>query len=91
MIDLIKSVEVTPAEVAQQLMISDEPKTSLQALMEFLNTKKKKIEEGVAEEEEEEEEKNVKEKEEEKKMVERQNSKLPESESESETRCIYLT
>ncbi|XVF59689.1 hypothetical protein PTKIN_Ptkin07bG0296100 [Pterospermum kingtungense] len=83
--DLIESVEVTPAEVAQQLMISDEPKTALEALIEFLNMKEeKKIEEGVVDEEEKS---IIKEKEEEKKMVVRQNSKL----AESDTRCIYLT
>ena len=81
--DLIKSIEVTPAEVAQQLMISDEPKTALKVLIEFLNMKKMKKEEGVVEKEE----KTIKEKEEEKKIVERQSSKL----AESETRCIYLT
>ena len=82
--DLIKSTEVTPAEVAQQLMISDEPKTALKGLIEFLNMKKKKkIEEGVVEKEEE----IIKEKEEEKHIVERQNSKL----AESETRCMYLS
>ncbi|XVE82555.1 hypothetical protein DITRI_Ditri16bG0014700 [Diplodiscus trichospermus] len=80
--DLIKSVEVTPAEVAQQLMISDEPKTALKGLIEFLNMKKKKTEEGI----DEEEEKGIKEKEEEKRIVERQNSKLAD-----ETRCIYFT
>ncbi|KAE8660750.1 hypothetical protein F3Y22_tig00116951pilonHSYRG00767 [Hibiscus syriacus] len=76
--DLIKSIEVTPAEVAQQLMISDEPRVALQGLTEFLNTKKKDIEkaaveqkERVIEEEEETEEKNA----------ERQNSELAESES----------
>ncbi|KAE8655068.1 P-loop containing nucleoside triphosphate hydrolases superfamily protein isoform 1 [Hibiscus syriacus] len=50
--DLIKSIEVTPAEVAQQLMINDEPRVALQGLIEFLNTKKKDIEEAATEEKE---------------------------------------
>ncbi|KAK8694662.1 hypothetical protein V6N13_072209 [Hibiscus sabdariffa] len=74
--DLIKSIQVTPAEVAQQLMISDEPRVALQALIEFLNTKKD-IEDAAVEEEKETEEK----------KDERQNSEL----AEFETRCIYLT
>ncbi|MBA0653483.1 hypothetical protein Goklo_020654 [Gossypium klotzschianum] len=49
--DMIKSIEATPAEVAQQLMISDEPKVALQGLIEFLNSKKKGIEEAAVEEE----------------------------------------
>ncbi|XP_012491622.1 AAA-ATPase At1g43910 [Gossypium raimondii] len=49
--DMIKSVEVTPAEVAQQLMISNEPKVALESLIEFLNTKKD-IEEAAVEEKE---------------------------------------
>ncbi|KAE8655071.1 P-loop containing nucleoside triphosphate hydrolases superfamily protein isoform 1 [Hibiscus syriacus] len=81
--DLIKSIEVTPAEVAQQLMISDEPRVALQGLIEFLNTKKKDIEEAATEEKV----KSIKEEETEEKKVERQNSEL----AESETRCIYLT
>ncbi|KAK8674091.1 hypothetical protein V6N13_112389 [Hibiscus sabdariffa] len=41
--DLIKIVEVTPAEVAQQLMIkSDDPKVALQGLIDYLNKKKDK-------------------------------------------------
>ncbi|XVE82558.1 hypothetical protein DITRI_Ditri16bG0015000 [Diplodiscus trichospermus] len=80
--DLIKSVEVTPAEVAQQLMISDEPKTALKGLIEFLNMKKKQKEEGV----DENEEKGIKEKEVEKKIIEIQNSNLADK-----TRCIYFT
>ncbi|XVF62105.1 hypothetical protein PTKIN_Ptkin08bG0190700 [Pterospermum kingtungense] len=72
---LIESVEVTAAEVAQQLMISHEPKDALRCLVKFLNMKKKeKVEEGVAEKEE-------------KGIQEKENSKL----DESETRCIYLT
>ncbi|XP_022751408.1 LOW QUALITY PROTEIN: AAA-ATPase At1g43910-like [Durio zibethinus] len=65
--ELIESTEVTPAEVAQQLMICDDPKTALEGLIDFLNVKKKKIEEGVVEKEE--------------KVVERQNSKPAESET----------
>ncbi|XVF70059.1 hypothetical protein PTKIN_Ptkin11bG0130800 [Pterospermum kingtungense] len=51
--DLIKTVEVTPAEVAQQLMIkSDDPEAALQGLIEFLNMKKDKVgEEKVIQEE----------------------------------------
>ncbi|XVF15817.1 hypothetical protein REPUB_Repub09cG0189100 [Reevesia pubescens] len=82
--DLITSIEVTPAEVAQQLMVSYEPKSALKGLIEFLNMKKmKKTKEGVANKEE----KGIKEKEDKKKMVERQDS-MP---AESETGCIYLT
>ncbi|KAE8655066.1 P-loop containing nucleoside triphosphate hydrolases superfamily protein isoform 1 [Hibiscus syriacus] len=81
--DLIKSIEVTPAEVAQQLMISDEPRVALQGLIEFLNTKKKDTEEAATEEKV----KSIKEEETEEKKVERENSEL----AESETRCIYLT
>ncbi|XP_052483257.1 AAA-ATPase At3g50940-like, partial [Gossypium raimondii] len=79
--DLIKSVEVTPAEVAQQLMISNEPKVALESLIEFLNAKKD-IEEAAEKENSIEEEEVTEEME-----VERQNSML----AESETRCIYLT
>ncbi|XVF17950.1 hypothetical protein REPUB_Repub10bG0169200 [Reevesia pubescens] len=51
--DLIKSVEVTPAEVAQQLMIkSDDPEAALQGFIEFLNKKKDKVGEDVIQEEE---------------------------------------
>ncbi|KAL1144012.1 hypothetical protein V6Z11_A11G201200 [Gossypium hirsutum] len=82
--DMIKSVEVTPAEVAQQLMISNEPKVALESLIEFLNTKKKDIEEAAVEEKEKS---NNEEQESEEKQIERQNSEFVES----ETRCIYLT
>ncbi|XP_021273815.1 AAA-ATPase At1g43910-like [Herrania umbratica] len=82
--DLIKSVEVTPAEVAQQLMISDEPKAALNGLIEFLNRKKTKTKEDGAEEEE----KTVEEKEGEEKTGERQKNS---EHAEIETRCIYLT
>ncbi|XVE82554.1 hypothetical protein DITRI_Ditri16bG0014600 [Diplodiscus trichospermus] len=43
--DLIRRVEVTPAEVAQQLMIkSEDAEAALQGLLEFLNMKKDKVE-----------------------------------------------
>ncbi|MBA0686667.1 hypothetical protein Goari_014255 [Gossypium aridum] len=80
---MIKSVEVTPAEVAQQLMISNEPKVALESLIEFLNAKKDIEEAAVEEKENSIEEEEVTEEME----VERQNSML----AESETRCIYLT
>ncbi|XVF59690.1 hypothetical protein PTKIN_Ptkin07bG0296200 [Pterospermum kingtungense] len=50
--DLIKTVEVTPAEVAQQLMVkSDDPEAALLGLIEFLNMKKDKVgEEDVVQE-----------------------------------------
>ncbi|MBA0560757.1 hypothetical protein Golob_017635 [Gossypium lobatum] len=80
---MIKSVEVTPAEVAQQLMISNEPKVALESLIEFLNTKKDIEEAAVAEKEKS----NNEEQESEEKQIERQNSEFVES----ETRCIYLT
>ncbi|EOX90982.1 P-loop containing nucleoside triphosphate hydrolases superfamily protein isoform 1 [Theobroma cacao] len=82
--DLIKSVEVTPAEMAQQLMISDEPEAALNSLIQFLNTKKTKMKEGGAQEEE----KTVEEKDAEKKIGERQKNS---EHAEIEKRCIYLT
>jgi chaperone BCS1 len=43
--ELIKTAEVTPAEVAEQLMRSDELETVLKELIEFLVDKKKEKEE----------------------------------------------
>ncbi|KAL6583465.1 hypothetical protein OROMI_005543 [Orobanche minor] len=43
--DLIKNMKVTPAEVAEELMTSDDADTSLQGLLAFLHAKKKDIEE----------------------------------------------
>ncbi|MBA0560755.1 hypothetical protein Golob_017633 [Gossypium lobatum] len=80
---MIKSVEVTPAEVAQQLMISNEPKVALESLIEVLNAKKDIEEAAVEEKDNSIEEEEVTEEME----VERQNSML----AETETRCIYLT
>ncbi|KAE8685407.1 P-loop containing nucleoside triphosphate hydrolases superfamily protein isoform 1 [Hibiscus syriacus] len=84
--DLIKVVEVTPAEVAQQLMVkSDDPKAALHGLIEYLNKKKDKAgEDEVIQEEEEEEEKA---KDENDKNDGKQSIKL----DESETGCIYFS
>ncbi|KAK8710395.1 hypothetical protein V6N13_145719 [Hibiscus sabdariffa] len=50
--DLIKSIEVTPAEVAQQLMMTtDEPRLALEGLIEFLNSKNKGTEKAAVEQE----------------------------------------
>lgn len=38
--NLIQAVQVTPAEVAQQLMTSKNPEDALEGLAEFLSTKK---------------------------------------------------
>ncbi|KAL8118063.1 AAA-ATPase At3g50940-like [Apium graveolens] len=46
--DLIRTTEVTPAEVAEQLLKSDEPDVSLASLINFLHTKKKENEEAKA-------------------------------------------
>ncbi|KAJ4822965.1 hypothetical protein Tsubulata_000328, partial [Turnera subulata] len=46
--ELIGTTEVTPAEVAEQLMRSDEPETVLDELIEFLVEKKKENEEAKA-------------------------------------------
>ncbi|KAL6552247.1 hypothetical protein OROGR_008401 [Orobanche gracilis] len=43
--DLIKNVKVTPAEVAEELMTSDDADGSLQGLLAFLHAKKKDMEE----------------------------------------------
>jgi chaperone BCS1 len=40
---LIQAVEVTPAEVAQQLMTSEKAEVALEGLAEFLSTKKSEI------------------------------------------------
>ncbi|MBA0655551.1 hypothetical protein Goklo_008025, partial [Gossypium klotzschianum] len=59
--DLIKVVEVTPAEVAQQLMIkSDDPEAALHGLITYLNTKKDKVGEDVIQQEEEAKDENDK-------------------------------
>lgn len=80
--DLIKSVEVTPAEVAQQLMIkSDDPEAVLHGLIEFLNMKRDKVgEEDVVQEEETKDCKNGK-------VGGNQRRKY----DETETGCIYFT
>ncbi|KAK8587079.1 hypothetical protein V6N13_086085 [Hibiscus sabdariffa] len=82
--DLIKSIQVTPAEVAQQLMmISDEPRLALEGLIEFLNSKNKDTEEAAVEEK-------MKSSKERKKR--RLKGKIQISElALSETRCMYLT
>ncbi|GMI68916.1 hypothetical protein like AT1G43910 [Hibiscus trionum] len=81
--DLIKIVDVTPAEVAQQLMIkSDDPKAALHGLIEYLNMKKDKPEEDRTIQEEEE-----KAKDEDDKNDGKQRMKL----EESETGSIYLS
>lgn len=42
--ELIESMNVTPAEVAEELMKSDDPDVSLGGLAQFLNRKRKKTE-----------------------------------------------
>lgn len=49
----IKSTEVTPAEVAEELIKSDDPEVALKGLIEFLKVKKKENEEAKAKEEKE--------------------------------------
>uniref|UniRef100_A0A5B7B9Q7 AAA+ ATPase domain-containing protein n=1 Tax=Davidia involucrata TaxID=16924 RepID=A0A5B7B9Q7_DAVIN len=46
--DLIQSTEVTPAEVAEQLLKNDEPDITLSGLVDFLNVKRKENEESKA-------------------------------------------
>ncbi|KAL1810156.1 hypothetical protein DCAR_0729827 [Daucus carota subsp. sativus] len=46
--DLIQITEVTPAEVAEQLLKSDDPDASLASLISFLHTKRKDNEEAKA-------------------------------------------
>ncbi|KAK8554190.1 hypothetical protein V6N13_073122 [Hibiscus sabdariffa] len=79
--DFIESIQVTPAEVATQLMmVSDEPRFALEGLIEFLNGKDKDTKKAAVVKKM----KSFKEKEETKeKKVERQNSELVFS----ETRC----
>ena len=40
--DLITQVEVTPAEIAEQLMTSDDADVALESVVEFVNDKKRK-------------------------------------------------
>ena len=49
----ISSTEVTPAEVAEELIKSDDPEVSLQGLIEFLKLKKKESEEAKVKKEKE--------------------------------------
>ncbi|KAL8107696.1 hypothetical protein AgCh_024196 [Apium graveolens] len=46
--ELIRTTEVTPAEVAEQLVKSDEPDVSLASLITFFHTKRKENEEAKA-------------------------------------------
>ncbi|KAA8531911.1 hypothetical protein F0562_006372 [Nyssa sinensis] len=46
--DLIQSTEVTPAEVAEQLLKNDEPDVALWGLIDFLHVKRKENEEAKA-------------------------------------------
>ena len=43
---LIQAVEITPAEVAQQIMKSDQPEVALESLVEFLSAKKNEVNEA---------------------------------------------
>ena len=43
---LIQVVEITPAEVAQQIMKSDQPEVALESLVEFLSAKKNEVDEA---------------------------------------------
>ena len=49
----LQITEVTPAEVAEQLIQSDHPDTALQGLIEFLKVKKKENEETKAKKDQE--------------------------------------
>ncbi|KAL1810158.1 hypothetical protein DCAR_0729829 [Daucus carota subsp. sativus] len=49
--ELIRTIEVTPAEVAEQLLKSDEPDVSLAGLISFLHAKRKENEEAKAKKE----------------------------------------
>ena len=49
--ELIRTTEVTPAEVAEQLLKSDEPDVSLAGLISFLHAKRKENEEAKAKKE----------------------------------------
>ncbi|XP_062102452.1 AAA-ATPase At3g50940-like [Humulus lupulus] len=55
----LKSTEVTPAEVAEELIKSDDPEAALGGLVEFLKVKKKENEEAKLKKEKEEDEKDV--------------------------------
>lgn len=46
--ELIRTIEVSPAEVAEQLLKSDEPNVSLSGLIDFLHVKQKENEEAKA-------------------------------------------
>ena len=46
--DLIASTNVTPAEVAEQLLKNDEPDDALRGLIEFVSEKRKENEETKA-------------------------------------------
>ncbi|PWA70429.1 ATPase, AAA-type, core [Artemisia annua] len=50
--DLIRKVEITPAEVAEQLLKDDDPDISLCGLIDFFDIKKKQNEKAKAKEEE---------------------------------------
>ncbi|KAD7479242.1 hypothetical protein E3N88_02378 [Mikania micrantha] len=51
--DLIGEVEITPAEVAEQLLKDDDPDIALGGLVDFFDVKRKEIEEAKAKEQEE--------------------------------------
>ncbi|CAH1437228.1 unnamed protein product [Lactuca virosa] len=53
--DLISKVEITPAEVAEQLLKDDDPDIALEGLIDFFDVKKKENEEAKAKAKEEEE------------------------------------
>ncbi|GKB06996.1 AAA-ATPase-like protein [Tanacetum coccineum] len=53
--DLIRKVEITPAEVAEQLLKDDDPDIALRGLIEFFEVKKKENEEAKIKAKEEEE------------------------------------
>ncbi|KAJ4827169.1 hypothetical protein Tsubulata_029852 [Turnera subulata] len=49
--ELLQETNITPAEVGEQLMKSEDPKTSLGGLIEFLECRKREIQESAAKQE----------------------------------------
>lgn len=83
--ELIQSVAITPAEVAQQLMKCEDAQLALESLMEFINAKENQIKETEAKKDEEEVIKQEI-------VVLRKDVKLGEKQDdEIEKRCVYLT
>ncbi|XP_062000431.1 AAA-ATPase At3g50940-like [Rosa rugosa] len=79
----IEITEVTPAEVAEQLIQSDEPDIALQGLIEFLKVKKKENEEAEVKRKQEELEAKEKEKETAAKEAETKKDEKPDGDEKS--------